>query len=100
VVGVAAWLELDDGVCRDAAIAIGACGPVPRLVPAAAAALVGSAVDAGSVAAACEAIAEAAEPIDDVRGTRWHRLHVLTPLARQVLADARARAAEPQGAPR
>jgi carbon-monoxide dehydrogenase medium subunit len=97
VVGIAVWLELDEGQCVDAAVAIGACGPVPRLVPAAAEALAGSAVGAQSVAAACAAVVAAAEPIDDVRGTRRHRLHVLAPLTRRVIADALARAAEPGG---
>jgi carbon-monoxide dehydrogenase medium subunit len=96
VVGVAAWLELREGRCVDAAIAIGACGPVPRLVPSAAAALAGSAVGAESVAAACAEVVAAADPIDDVRGTRRHRLHVLAPLTRRVIADALARAAEPE----
>jgi carbon-monoxide dehydrogenase medium subunit len=95
VVGVAVWLELHEGRCVDAAIAVGACGPVPRLVPAAAEALAGSAVGDESVAAACAAVVAAADPIDDVRGTRRHRLHVLTPLTRRVIADALARAAHP-----
>jgi CO/xanthine dehydrogenase FAD-binding subunit len=96
VVGVAAWLELHEGRCVDAAIAIGACGPVPRLVPSAAEALVGSAVDTETLAAACTAVVAAADPIDDVRGTRQHRLHVLAPLTRRVVADALTRAAEPR----
>jgi carbon-monoxide dehydrogenase medium subunit len=92
VVGVAARIALADGICREAAIAIAACGPTPRLVPRAAAALVGSDVGTEAVAAACEAVVEAAEPIDDVRGTRRHRLQVLTPLTRRVIAEALARA--------
>jgi carbon-monoxide dehydrogenase medium subunit len=92
VVGVGARIVVRDGICRDAAIAIGACGPTPRLVPRAAAALVGSDVGAEAVAAACAAVVEAAEPIDDVRGTRRHRLRVLTPLTRRVIAEALARA--------
>jgi carbon-monoxide dehydrogenase medium subunit len=92
VVGVAARIAVRDGTCHDAAIAIAACGPTPRLVPRAAAALVGSDVGAEAVAAACAAVVETAEPIDDVRGTRRHRLQVLTPLTRQVIAEALARA--------
>jgi CO/xanthine dehydrogenase FAD-binding subunit len=92
VVGVAAWVMLDEGVCTDAAVAIGAAGPTPRLVPAAGAALVGSALEPEAVAAACHAVVDAAEPIDDVRGTRAHRLRVLRPLTRDVVRAAAARA--------
>jgi CO/xanthine dehydrogenase FAD-binding subunit len=92
VVGVAARISVTDGICREAAIAIAACGPTPRLVPRAAAALVGSDAGTEAVAAACAAVVEAAEPIDDVRGTRRHRLQVLTPLTRRVIAEALARA--------
>jgi carbon-monoxide dehydrogenase medium subunit len=92
VVGVAARIAVRDGICHDASIAIAACGPTPRLVPRAAAALVGSDVGVEAVATACAAVVEAAEPIDDVRGTRRHRLQVLTPLTRRVIAEALARA--------
>jgi carbon-monoxide dehydrogenase medium subunit len=92
VVGVGVRILVRDGICRDAAVAIAACGPTPRLVPGAAAALVGSDVGDEAVAAACAAVVEAAAPIDDVRGTRRHRLRVLTPLTRRVVAEALERA--------
>jgi CO/xanthine dehydrogenase FAD-binding subunit len=99
VAGVAARVTLGgDGRCATATVAIGAVGPTPALVPAAAAALVGTACEADDVRAVCEEVVRAASPIDDVRGTRRHRLRVLVPLARGVvetaLARARARAGE------
>jgi carbon-monoxide dehydrogenase medium subunit len=94
VAGVAARVELVDGTCASAALAIGAVAPTPRLVPEAAAALAGTPCDEPAIAAACEAALAAATPIDDVRGAARHRRRVLPVLARRVLADALARARE------
>lgn len=91
IVGVGAWVAFEDGVCVDARIALAAVGPTP--VPAPADALIGSDGGPDAIAAACDAVVAAAAPIDDVRGTRRHRLRVLRPLARDVLADAVRRAA-------
>ncbi|RBQ14715.1 xanthine dehydrogenase family protein subunit M [Spongiactinospora rosea] len=92
VVGVAAWLSIENGVCVDAAIAIGAVAPTPRLVPAAAETLVGTTCDDEAIAHACEHVVAASSPIDDVRGTRDHRLRVLRPLTRDTLLLALTRA--------
>ena len=92
VAGVAVALELDGDRCTAARIAVGACGPTPFLVSDAAAALVGSTVDDRALAAAAEVLVAAAKPIDDVRGTRRHRLHVLRPLLLSAAGDALARA--------
>lgn len=97
VVGVAARISVRDGICDEAQIAIGACGPTPMLVPLAAEALVGSAVDGDAVEAACSAVAACARPIDDVRGTVPFRLHVLAPLTRRVISRAFRRATADRG---
>jgi carbon-monoxide dehydrogenase medium subunit len=92
VAGVGASLTCTAGECSEAAIAIGAVGPVPLLVPVAAQALVGSACGTDAIEAAIAALVDAATPIDDVRGTRRHRLRVLRVLARNVIAEAWERA--------
>lgn len=97
VVGVAARVAVHDGVCVDASVAMGACAPTPVLVPAAARALVGTELGRAAIDAACEAVVAAARPIDDVRGTRSYRLHVLAPLARRVIERARGRALDDSG---
>ena len=94
VAGVAVFLEVHDGLCIDASVAIAACGPTPLLVPDAARVLIGSAVDEEAIEAASQAIVSAAQPIDDVRGTRWHRLRVLPSLTRQVIQLACQRGAD------
>jgi carbon-monoxide dehydrogenase medium subunit len=97
VVGAAAWVSLDeDGSCDAAAVAICAAAPVPLLVPGAAHALTGSRGDGGSVALACDAVVEAAVPIDDVRGTRRHRLRALRSVCRIAVERAFARAGGPR----
>jgi CO/xanthine dehydrogenase FAD-binding subunit len=92
IVGVAARVTAMDGACSSAAVAIGAVGPVPLLVADAAAALVGTTCGPPAIDAACASLVEAATPIDDVRGTRRHRLRVLPTLARRVIEQAWDRA--------
>lgn len=92
VVGVAASLTSTDGICSSASVAIGAVGPVPLLVPSAAEALIGTPCDAHAIEAACAAVVAVATPIDDVRGTRRHRLRVLPALTRGVIGQAWDRA--------
>jgi carbon-monoxide dehydrogenase medium subunit len=87
IVGAAARIAVEDGRCVDAAVAVGGVAPTPLLVADASAALV-----AGEREAALDAIVEAATPIDDVRGTRAHRLRVLRALAGRVIAKAFDRA--------
>lgn len=92
VVGVAARVTAAAGVCSSASVAIGAVGPVPALVPGAAQALLGSACEPDAIDGACAALVQAATPIDDVRGTRRHRIRVLPVLARRVIEQAWTRA--------
>lgn len=96
VAGLAVFLKVVGGRCTDALVAIGACGPKPILVPDAAKALIGSTLDEAAVEAAADAVVAAATPIDDVRGTRKHRLHVLRPLTARVTRQALQRAMELQ----
>lgn len=94
VAGIAVYLEMDGDACVDARVALGACGPCPILVPAAAQALIGTRFEKLALDAAADAVIAAATPIDDVRGTRKHRLHVLRPLTHRVTTQAHERAME------
>jgi CO/xanthine dehydrogenase FAD-binding subunit len=94
VAGLAVYLELEGQTCTAARVALGACGPRPILVPAAADALVGTTLDTAALDEAADAVVAAATPIDDVRGTRKHRLHVLRPLTHRVTQQALERARE------
>ena len=85
IVMAAAKIELDGGKVRAARVAVGACSPVARRLPALEAALEGRSADA-----ALGEIAEAAhlrplEPIDDVRADRDYRSDAALTLVRRAL---------------
>jgi carbon-monoxide dehydrogenase medium subunit len=93
VVGAGVNLTLDDGgTCTEAHVALGAVGPVAMLVPAAAAAIVGSTLDEASIERMAAACSAACEPIDDKRGTIEFRTKVAGVLARRAAGIALERA--------
>lgn len=89
-VGVASVISLDgpDGVCRDVKIALGAVAPTVIRATAAEAVLTGQRVDAMRLEQAAQAAADAASPIDDIRGTATHRKAIIAPLVRRTLQYA------------
>ena len=94
VVGAGAQVALDaNGRCTTARVAIGAVAPTVRRVAAAERALVGQAIDAAVLATVAEAASDAADPIDDTRGTVAYRRRVAGVLARRAVARAAERAA-------
>lgn len=75
VVGAGVNLTLDpQGVCTQARVALGAVASRALLVPEAAAALIGTKVDAAALQELAAAARAACRPIDDKRGTREFRL--------------------------
>ena len=91
--GAAVSLTLDAaGVCTAARVAIGAVAPTALLVPEAAAALVGTRLDAAALQQAAAAASAAARPIDDKRGTVAYRRQVVGVLTRRAAADRCCRA--------
>jgi len=98
VAGAAVALTLDEeGVCTAARVVIGAVAPKALLVPGAAEALVGSSLDADSLAAAAAAASEAACPITDKRGTVEYRQSVVGVLVRRAAVIARDRVLAREG---
>lgn len=93
VVGAGVSLELDsDGICREARVALGAVAERVLLVEAAAASLIGTAVDDAALHALATAASAACRPIDDKRGTIEFRTKVAGVLARRAARTALARA--------
>jgi len=77
VVGAAVNLTLDDrGICSHARVSLGAVAARALLVPEAAAALIGTKVDAAVLARLSAAASAACRPIDDKRGTKEFRIKV------------------------
>jgi carbon-monoxide dehydrogenase medium subunit len=93
VVGAGVCLTLDAGGKVTAArVSLGAVAPRPLLVAPAAAALVGSTVDAAAMQKLDAAARAACQPIDDKRGTKDYRIKVAGVLARRAAQIALERA--------
>jgi carbon-monoxide dehydrogenase medium subunit len=93
VAGAGVNLTLDDkGVCSQARVSLGAVAERALLVPEAAAALIGSKVDAAALERLSAAASAACRPIDDKRGTREFRVKIAGVLARRAAAIALERA--------
>ncbi len=93
VVGAGAAVTLDaEGTCTQARLALGAVAPTARLVPAAAAAIIGKKIDDTVLNNFAVAARTACDPIDDKRGTIEFRIHVAGVLATRAVKIAIKRA--------
>jgi carbon-monoxide dehydrogenase medium subunit len=102
VCGVGASVALDESKQSfvSARIALGAVAPTPLFVKEAGELLIGRPVADESIREAAQAARAAAQPIDDMRGTKEFRIHLAGVLTERVLRTAvdRARdAGEPSG---
>jgi aerobic carbon-monoxide dehydrogenase medium subunit len=92
VVCGAALLQLNDGTCQEARIALGAVGPIPLRATRAEAALRGQTLTDQVVADASRIASEEARPIDDVRSTAEYRREMVRVLTGRSLRQAMERA--------
>ena len=92
VVGVGVSVVLNDGHFTAARIALASVAPTPLFVRDAGDALVGSPVNAKSIAVAADLARTAARPITDMRGTADYRYHLCSVLTRRALEIATHRA--------
>ncbi len=93
VVGAGVRVTLDpDGRCAEARVGLGAVAATPLIVPAAAAALIGSTLDNDALERAAEAASQAAQPIDDKRGTATYRRRIAGVLTQRAARIATERA--------
>ena len=92
VVGCAVNLRLEGERIAAARVALGAVAPTAILVPEAAEALIGRALDEDALAALADRARAACAPIDDKRGTVAFRTHVAGVLARRAARIAHDRA--------
>jgi len=93
VVSCGISLTLDArGVVKDARVALGAVAPTVLLVPAAAKAIIGSALDDAALEKLGVACSAACRPIDDKRGTIEFRTKVAAVLAKRAAKIAYGRA--------
>jgi CO/xanthine dehydrogenase FAD-binding subunit len=92
VVGATAVLTVDSGIVTGARIAMTALSPTIRRVPEAEAALAGTDGGVAAIDAAGAAVAAAAQPISDVRGSAAYRRAMAAVIARRAIERALARA--------
>ena len=88
VVSIAVSLRWDSkGCCSDARIALGAVAPTPLRVKKAEAALIGK-LDEEQIQAAVALAAAETSPVDDIRGGRVYRAHLVKVLAARAIKEA------------
>ncbi len=87
VVGVAALVRWDSrgSICRDARIVLGAVAPTPIRAREAEAVLRDAPLTDDRITEAGRLAAQAARPIDDVRGSAWYRRQLVEVLTRRAL---------------
>jgi len=91
--GAGVCLTLDrKGTCSSARVVLGAVGPRVIVAKEAAKALIGTPVDEAALKRMAAACSAAARPIDDKRGTKEFRTHVISVLARRAAQIALKRA--------
>lgn len=83
VVGVAARIQLADGLCRRARIVLAAAAPVPLRVHQAEKNLTNKQLTSQQIDRAARVAAAACAPIDDVRGSAWYRRRLVEVLTRR-----------------
>ena len=96
VVGAGVSVLLENGIFKEARIALASVAPKPLFVQAAGDSLKGKPVNAESIAAAAELAKGAAAPLTDMRGTLEYRRHLCAVLTRRALEAAVKQAVEAQ----
>jgi aerobic carbon-monoxide dehydrogenase medium subunit len=94
VLGVTALLRRAGDRCADAAVVVGAAGPVPLALPDADAVLVGGALDATAIDTVAARYAGAAQPVSDTRGSEGYKRRMIRVLIGRALRQAWARTGE------
>jgi carbon-monoxide dehydrogenase medium subunit len=90
VVNVAAILKMEGARVKGARIALGSVAPTIIRAPLAEQALVGRELDDEVIDEAARLTADAARPIDDVRGSAWYRREEVETLVRRALRRLRS----------
>ena len=84
-VSVAALARVENGVCQEIRVALGAVGPTPVRATAVEAALQGQQVTPDAVRAAAEAVADQVDPLTDFRGSADYKRDMAVVFTRRAL---------------
>ena len=96
VAGVGASVVVENGMFKEARIALASVAPNPLFVRQAGDSLLGKPVNAKSIEQAAELAMAAATPITDMRGTAEYRRHLCAVLTKRTLEAAVKQAQEAQ----
>lgn len=89
VISIAVILAMEGGRCASIRLAVGACAPAPLRIAEAEALLAGTTLDDTALAAAGAVLAEAADPIDDARGSAEFRRKLVPRMVRRAILAAK-----------
>lgn len=89
IVGVATIITLQDSVCSEVKIALGAVAPTPIRATKAENVLRGKHLSAKLVKQAAEMASEEARPISDIRASAWYRKEMVRVLTQRALNQAK-----------
>ena len=92
IVAVAAAVDSDAGVCRDARIVLGGVASTVERAPGAEAVLIGSSLGADVIAAAAQEAAAGTDPPGDIHGSAGYRRRLIEVLAARAIGEAVGRA--------
>lgn len=87
-VNAAAYVEAENGVCKNIRVAIGAVAPTIVRCTEVEAALLGQALTPETIAAAAEKVLGQISPIDDIRASAWYRKKVAPVMVKRVIENA------------
>lgn len=91
IVGVAVWLKVNDNICVDARVALGAVATTPILAPKAAEALIGKELTDAVIAEAGIQAMESCKPISDVRASAEYRSDMIRVFTKRAIKKALGR---------
>ncbi len=91
-VSISLVLAMDGDTCSYARVAVGSCGPVPVHADAADQRLIGSTLGSTDIAEAAQILVDAANPVDDVRGSAEYRRLLIPRLLGLAVSRAREQA--------
>ncbi len=88
VVNAAAYIEMDNGICKAARLALGAVAPTAVRCYQTESKLVGKPVKPELIKEICSGVVEEINPIDDIRATAWYRKQVAPVMLERAINQA------------
>lgn len=88
IVGVAVIITVEDGVCKDAKVAIGAVATTPIRAPKAEAVLVGKTLTDEVIEEAAQAAMDSCSPISDIRASKEYRSAMVKVFTKRAIKKA------------